>query len=146
MKDYHAINTLARVRMLLTGNGCDGVPFRTNQARNLMLVTEPYMTARRHIAAHMTEATLERFRGTKLTASAAQSNWKEAQDMLSAAGVIYCPVSGTPVLDLGKATDAVRGAIWEVLSAISSALSGRDGGVEAALNGLRDTMAVRVEV
>ena len=146
VKDFHAINTLARVRMLLTGNGCDGVPFRTNQARNLMLVTELFMTARRHIAAHMTEATLERFRGTKLTASAAQSNWKEAQGMLSAAGVIYCPVSGTPVMDLGTATDAVRSAIWGVLSAISSALSGRDGGVEAALNGLRDTMAVRVEV
>jgi hypothetical protein len=145
VKDFHAINTLARVRMLLTGNGCDGVPFRTNQARNLMLVTELFMTARRHIAAHVTEATLERFRGTKLTASAAQSNWKEAQGMLSAAGVLYCPVSGTPVMDLSTATDTVQSAIWEVLTAISGVLSGKENGVETAMDKLRDAMATPAE-
>eukprot|EP00966_Prymnesium_polylepis_P098231 2275119-Prymnesium_polylepis.1 len=131
--------------MLLTGNGCDGVPFRTNQARNLMLVTELFMTARRHIAAHVTEATLERFRGSDLTASAAQCNWKEAQAMLSAAGALYCPVSGTPVMDLSTATDTVQSAIWEALAAISGVLSGKENGVETAMDKLRDAMATPAE-
>eukprot|EP00966_Prymnesium_polylepis_P160947 3719143-Prymnesium_polylepis.1 len=106
------------------------------------VVTEIFMHARRHIAAHLTEETLAEFRGIKLSAGKAQRNWKEAQTMLSSAGVLYCPVSGTPVMDLQNATDAVQSAIWEALTAISGALSGRDGGVEAALNGLRDAMAV----
>ena len=84
---------------------------------------------------------------SKLTASAAQTNWKEAQGMLSAAGVIYCPVSGTPVMDMSTATDTVRSAIWEAHAAISSAPSGKkESGVEAARNDLRDAMAATAEV
>ena len=67
------------------------------------------------------------------------------EEMLASAGVLYCPVSGAPVMDLGTATDTVQSAIWEVLNAISGALNGRDGGVEAALNGLRDAMAATAE-
>jgi hypothetical protein len=99
---------MTRIRVTLMGKVSDAVIFRTDQARNLMLATEIFMHARRRIAAHLTEETLAQFRGAKLSASKAQRNWRKAQEMLAAAGVLHCPVSGTPVMDLNTATDARR--------------------------------------
>ena len=137
---------MTRIRVTLMGKFSDAVIFRTDQARNMMLATEIYMLARRHVAAHLTEETLSAFRGAKLSASKAQRNWRKAQEMLASAGVLYCPVSGTPVMDLSTASDATQGAIWNALAAISGALAGKgESGLEAALNGIRDAMAAPAE-
>jgi len=145
VKVFHAINMMTRVKVTLMGKRSDAVIFRTEKARNLLLVTEIFMDARHDIAAHLTQETLSQFRGATLSANRAQRNWREAQEMLAAAGVLYCPVSGTPVMDLSTATDAAQSAIWEALTAISSALSGKESGVEGALNRLRAAMAAPAE-
>ena len=137
---------MTRIRVTLMGKFSDAVIFRTDQARNMMLVHQIFMDARRYIAARLTDETLSAFRGTKLSASKAQRNWRKAQEMLASAGVIFCPSSGTPVMDLSTASDATQGAIWNALAAISGALAGKgESGLEAALNGLRDAMATPAE-
>jgi hypothetical protein len=145
VKVFHAINMMTRIRVTLMGKFSDAVIFRTDQARNLMLVSQIFMLARRHVAAHLTEATLAAFRGTTLSTSKAQRSWRKAQEMLASAGVLYCPVSGTPVMDLSTATDTVQSAIWEVLTAISGMLSGKENGVDAAMEKLRGAMAATAE-
>jgi hypothetical protein len=142
VKAFHAINAMARMRIVLSGGPQDVVSFRTEQARNLLLAFKPFMIARRHIAAHLSEATLKRFRGTELSDSKAQANWEAAQELLSAAGVVFCPNSGAPIMELGSASTEVRAAIWKVLLTISKTLKDGSAGtdLDASLNMLQTAL------
>lgn len=133
----HLVDSLARMRLVASGQGAASVAFKYNGRRLTLLRGDAALAARRHVAATLDCAAISRLRRRM---DADKPDFSLMQQLYDA-GLGVCPVSGMPVLDPSKCGPALQHAIWRAYCGVARSVDSRHlGGTSDALDDLSNQL------